>query len=203
MTSQMTWTKDKWKAPAMKRTSTWTSALHSYQTLTLRQVDPPLPLVFESLLPCPNKNTYTYKQCNILQWYQNLWCNDYWFPQANYEHLRDFFSDVGGVTAIRILKDKFTGKSRVSLSLSLSHTHTHTHTPLFWLFLSPLCMSHVNENSTGQLSCYIHFHLALKFIVVVFYIWWQETGIWNFLDTLYRSMFQVLWTISVCLVAKK
>ena len=91
----------------------------------------------------------------------------------------------------------------LSLSLSLSHTHTHTHTPLFWLFLSPLCMSHVNENSTGQLSCYIHFHLALKFIVVVFYIWWQETGIWNFLDTLYRSMFQVLWTISVCLVAKK
>ncbi|KAJ9687748.1 hypothetical protein PVL29_016282 [Vitis rotundifolia] len=32
--------------------------------------------------------------------------------EANYEHVRDFFSDVGGVTAIRILKDKFTGKSR-------------------------------------------------------------------------------------------
>ncbi|KAF8404008.1 hypothetical protein HHK36_008884 [Tetracentron sinense] len=32
--------------------------------------------------------------------------------QANYEHLHDFFSDVGGVVAIRILKDKFTGKSR-------------------------------------------------------------------------------------------
>ena len=141
MTSQMTWTKDKWKAPAMKRTSTWTSALHSYQTLTLRQVDPPLPLVFESLLPCPNKNTYTYKQCNILQWYQNLWCNDYWFPQANYEHLRDFFSDVGGVTAIRILKDKFTGKSRVSLSLSLTHTHTHTH-PSSGYFCLP-CACHI------------------------------------------------------------
>ncbi|XP_054777916.1 uncharacterized protein LOC129285944 isoform X2 [Prosopis cineraria] len=31
---------------------------------------------------------------------------------ANYEHIRDFFSDVGGVVAIRILHDKFTGKSR-------------------------------------------------------------------------------------------
>ncbi|KAG9457040.1 hypothetical protein H6P81_001548 [Aristolochia fimbriata] len=28
------------------------------------------------------------------------------------DHLRDFFSDVGGVTAIRLLRDKFTGKSR-------------------------------------------------------------------------------------------
>ncbi|XP_068647832.1 uncharacterized protein [Aristolochia californica] len=27
-------------------------------------------------------------------------------------HLRDFFSDVGGVTAIRLLRDKFTGKTR-------------------------------------------------------------------------------------------
>ncbi|GMH23840.1 hypothetical protein Nepgr_025683 [Nepenthes gracilis] len=32
--------------------------------------------------------------------------------QANYEHLRNFFSDVGGVVSIRILHDKFTGKSR-------------------------------------------------------------------------------------------
>ncbi|KAL3515786.1 hypothetical protein ACH5RR_022688 [Cinchona calisaya] len=32
--------------------------------------------------------------------------------QATYEHLRAFFSDVGGVVAIRILTDKFTGKSR-------------------------------------------------------------------------------------------
>ncbi|RVW82216.1 hypothetical protein CK203_050726 [Vitis vinifera] len=32
--------------------------------------------------------------------------------EAIYEHLRDFFSDVGGVTAVRILKNKFTGKSR-------------------------------------------------------------------------------------------
>ncbi|XP_059648322.1 uncharacterized protein LOC132294468 [Cornus florida] len=32
--------------------------------------------------------------------------------QANYEDLRGFFSDVGGVTAIRILNDKQTGKSR-------------------------------------------------------------------------------------------
>ncbi|WJZ98797.1 hypothetical protein VitviT2T_017301 [Vitis vinifera] len=31
--------------------------------------------------------------------------------QTIYEHLRDFFSDVGGVTAIRVLNDKFTGKS--------------------------------------------------------------------------------------------
>lgn len=31
---------------------------------------------------------------------------------ANYEHLRNFFSDVGGVQSIRILKDKYTGKSR-------------------------------------------------------------------------------------------
>nr|XP_027113324.1 squamous cell carcinoma antigen recognized by T-cells 3 [Coffea arabica] len=32
--------------------------------------------------------------------------------QATYEDLRAFFSDVGGVVAIRILTDKFTGKSR-------------------------------------------------------------------------------------------
>ncbi|XP_050375592.1 uncharacterized protein LOC126793188 isoform X6 [Argentina anserina] len=32
--------------------------------------------------------------------------------QASNEDLRKFFSDVGGVVAIRILKDKFTGKSR-------------------------------------------------------------------------------------------
>ncbi|PIA47022.1 hypothetical protein AQUCO_01400024v1 [Aquilegia coerulea] len=32
--------------------------------------------------------------------------------QAKDDNLRDFFSDVGGVTAIRLLKDKFTGKSR-------------------------------------------------------------------------------------------
>ncbi|OVA19144.1 RNA recognition motif domain [Macleaya cordata] len=32
--------------------------------------------------------------------------------QVNDEHLRSFFGDVGGVTAIRILRDKFTGKSR-------------------------------------------------------------------------------------------
>ncbi|KAJ8445787.1 hypothetical protein Cgig2_027868 [Carnegiea gigantea] len=32
--------------------------------------------------------------------------------QANYERLRNFFSDVGGVQSIRILKDKYTGKPR-------------------------------------------------------------------------------------------
>ncbi|XP_057742435.1 uncharacterized protein LOC130960918 [Arachis stenosperma] len=32
--------------------------------------------------------------------------------KANYEHVRNFFSDVGGVVAIRILNDNFTGKSR-------------------------------------------------------------------------------------------
>ncbi|THG04523.1 hypothetical protein TEA_010714 [Camellia sinensis var. sinensis] len=32
--------------------------------------------------------------------------------KATYEDLRAFFSDVGGVVAIRILKDKYTGKSR-------------------------------------------------------------------------------------------
>ncbi|KAL6297698.1 hypothetical protein ACE6H2_005840 [Prunus campanulata] len=32
--------------------------------------------------------------------------------QANDEHLRQFFSDVGGVVAIRLLHDKFSGKSR-------------------------------------------------------------------------------------------
>ncbi|XP_020088462.1 squamous cell carcinoma antigen recognized by T-cells 3 [Ananas comosus] len=31
---------------------------------------------------------------------------------ANEEHLREFFSDCGGVTAIRLLRDKFTGRSR-------------------------------------------------------------------------------------------
>ncbi|WJX26121.1 hypothetical protein P8452_15092 [Trifolium repens] len=33
-------------------------------------------------------------------------------PTANDEHIRDFFSDIGGIVAIRILHDKFTGKSR-------------------------------------------------------------------------------------------
>ncbi|KAK7302396.1 hypothetical protein RJT34_13284 [Clitoria ternatea] len=33
-------------------------------------------------------------------------------PTANSEHVRNFFSDVGGIVAIRILHDKFTGKSR-------------------------------------------------------------------------------------------
>ncbi|XP_011655427.1 squamous cell carcinoma antigen recognized by T-cells 3 isoform X2 [Cucumis sativus] len=32
--------------------------------------------------------------------------------KVTYDHLRDFFQDVGGVVAIRILHDKFTGKSR-------------------------------------------------------------------------------------------
>ncbi|KAK1274923.1 Heterogeneous nuclear ribonucleoprotein 1 [Acorus gramineus] len=32
--------------------------------------------------------------------------------EANEDHLRDFFSDIGGVTAIRLMRDKFTGKSR-------------------------------------------------------------------------------------------
>ncbi|XP_019052707.1 PREDICTED: squamous cell carcinoma antigen recognized by T-cells 3-like isoform X2 [Nelumbo nucifera] len=32
--------------------------------------------------------------------------------EAKEEHLREFFSDVGGVTAIRILRNKFNGKSR-------------------------------------------------------------------------------------------
>ncbi|XP_057427546.1 uncharacterized protein LOC130720866 [Lotus japonicus] len=32
--------------------------------------------------------------------------------QANDEHIRNFFRDVGGIAAIRILHDKFTGKSR-------------------------------------------------------------------------------------------
>lgn len=31
---------------------------------------------------------------------------------ATYEHLRNFFSDIGGVQSIRILKDRYTGKSR-------------------------------------------------------------------------------------------
>ncbi|KAJ1385724.1 RNA-binding domain superfamily [Sesbania bispinosa] len=33
-------------------------------------------------------------------------------PMANYENIRNFFSDIGGIVAIRILHDKFTGKSR-------------------------------------------------------------------------------------------
>ncbi|KAK6263531.1 hypothetical protein SCA6_018965 [Theobroma cacao] len=32
--------------------------------------------------------------------------------KANYEDLRQFFSDVGGITSMRILHDRFTGKSR-------------------------------------------------------------------------------------------
>ncbi|KAL2964331.1 hypothetical protein AAZX31_16G000600 [Glycine max] len=33
-------------------------------------------------------------------------------PTANYEHIRNFFGNDGGIVAIRILHDKFTGKSR-------------------------------------------------------------------------------------------
>ena len=33
--------------------------------------------------------------------------------QVNDGHLREFFGDVGGVTAIRLVKDKFTGKPKV------------------------------------------------------------------------------------------
>lgn len=36
------------------------------------------------------------------------------FMQASAGDLRNFFSDVGGVVDVRILKDKFTKKSRVS-----------------------------------------------------------------------------------------
>ncbi|BBG96255.1 EMBRYO DEFECTIVE 140 [Prunus dulcis] len=41
-------------------------------------------------------------------------------PRANDEHLRQFFSDVGGVVAIRLLHDKFSGKSRMLLGKKLS-----------------------------------------------------------------------------------
>ncbi|KAF6146473.1 hypothetical protein GIB67_037773 [Kingdonia uniflora] len=34
------------------------------------------------------------------------------YEKANDEHIRNFFSDAGGVTGIRLLLDKFTGKSR-------------------------------------------------------------------------------------------
>jgi len=43
--------------------------------------------------------------------------------QANYEHIRNFFSDVGGVQSVRILKDKYTGKSRVILFV-LMYSHS-------------------------------------------------------------------------------
>lgn len=36
------------------------------------------------------------------------------FLQVTDDDLRNFFADVGGVVAVRILKDKFTKKSRVS-----------------------------------------------------------------------------------------
>ena len=110
----------------MKRTSSQTSALHSYQTSTLRQVDSlflfgPNPSYPAQTSPHTLTHPHTRATTAVyISEYHNLW---YYDPQANYEHLRDFFSDVGGVTAIRILKDRFTGKSRVSLSLSLSHTH--------------------------------------------------------------------------------
>ncbi|KAL5993201.1 hypothetical protein ACLOJK_014124 [Asimina triloba] len=46
------------------------------------------------------------------------------FALAKEEHLRDFFRDVGGVTAIRLLRDKFTGKSRVWHPLVLNFCGT-------------------------------------------------------------------------------
>ncbi|KAK1287180.1 hypothetical protein QJS10_CPB19g00314 [Acorus calamus] len=36
--------------------------------------------------------------------------------EANEDHLRDFFSDIGGVTAIRLMRDKFTGVPFLQLS---------------------------------------------------------------------------------------
>ncbi|MED6113486.1 hypothetical protein PIB30_071256 [Stylosanthes scabra] len=53
----------------------------------------------------PPKESKTYSdQCTAFISNLNL--------KANYEHIRNFFSDVGGVVAIRILNDKFTGQSR-------------------------------------------------------------------------------------------
>ncbi|KAM1226005.1 hypothetical protein PS2_044188 [Malus domestica] len=52
----------------------------------------------------PEKRKVYADQCTVFVSNINLKAND--------EHLRQFFSDVGGVVAIRILHDKFTGKSR-------------------------------------------------------------------------------------------
>ncbi|MED6206455.1 hypothetical protein PIB30_026784 [Stylosanthes scabra] len=53
----------------------------------------------------PPKESKTYSdQCTAFISNINL--------KANYEHIRNFFSDVGGVVAIRILNDKFTGQSK-------------------------------------------------------------------------------------------
>lgn len=40
--------------------------------------------------------------------------------QANEDDLRRFFSDIGGATAIRLLRDRFTKKSRVYVTLNSS-----------------------------------------------------------------------------------
>ncbi|GKV14978.1 hypothetical protein SLEP1_g25779 [Rubroshorea leprosula] len=40
--------------------------------------------------------------------------------QANYEYLRQFFSDVGGVSSISILHEKITGKSKSYLKFEQS-----------------------------------------------------------------------------------
>ncbi|KAM1531250.1 hypothetical protein ACFX1T_020271 [Malus domestica] len=52
----------------------------------------------------PEKGKVYADQCTVFVSNINLKAND--------EHLRQFFSDVGGVVAVRILHDKFTGKSR-------------------------------------------------------------------------------------------
>ncbi|MED6221756.1 hypothetical protein PIB30_057816 [Stylosanthes scabra] len=54
-------------------------------------------------LPPKESKTYT-DQCTAFISNHHL--------KANYELIRNFFSDVGGVVTIRILNDKFTGKSR-------------------------------------------------------------------------------------------
>ena len=87
---------NRWKIPPLQKLKyTRTSALHLYQTWTLRQVEMfILNLAVDSWI-------YYIDLTNL---------------QANDEDIRNFFSDVGGVQDIRILLHKFTGKSRVSFS---------------------------------------------------------------------------------------
>lgn len=63
--------------------------------------------------------------------------------QAKEETLREFFSDIGGVTAIRLLKDKFTGKLRVSLSLS--HTDAHILCTIMYAYVFLCTCININD----------------------------------------------------------
>lgn len=155
MTCQMIWTKNKWKASAMKRTSTQTSALHSYQTLTLRWVDPSFPFEPQSFMPCTNKHkdilTHTHIQALqytsvisklMIPWSTGkLWTSTWFLQWCWWSHS---YSNIEGQVLWKI-KGLSLSLSPPSLPRSQSFPLAHTHTPYGYLIcLSCACLWELN-----------------------------------------------------------